>query len=279
MYHGLRVRCIGRAGDLLMAHPIGLAHLSAMELEPAALIDLAADTGHASVALRLHSAAAGTPVYPMVPGSVETLALRDYAHSRGVAISEIELVPITHNLAPDTLRPLLQVAKELGATGLIVTGDIDDRALLIDRFAAICKNAAAHGLLVHLEFMRWRAVGTLSDAREVVAQSEQHNARILVDLLHLARSGGTAEELATLPPDLVNLVQICDATAELQGDIIAEARGGRLMPGQGALPIPDMLSALRGTWNAALELPGMGEGDARRTALAEARAQVEKLCR
>ena len=262
-----------------MAHPIGLAHLSAIELEPTALIDLAAETGHASVALRLHSAAAGTPVYPMEPGAVETRALRDHAHTRGVSISEVELVPITRNLVPNTLRPLLQVARELGATGLIVTGDIDDRTLLIERFTEICKNAAAHGLLVHLEFMRWRAVGTLSDAREVVERSEQHNARILVDLLHLARSGGTAKELATLPPNMVNLVQICDATAELQGDIIAEARGGRLTPGQGALPIPDMLSALRGTWNAALELPGLGEGDARRTALAEARAQTEQLCR
>ena len=53
-----------------MAHPIGLAHLSAIELEPTALLDLAAETGHASVALRLHSAAADTPFYPMVPGTV-----------------------------------------------------------------------------------------------------------------------------------------------------------------------------------------------------------------
>lgn len=110
-----------------MARPIGLAHLTAIELDSKALIDLAADAGYASVALRLRSAAPGTPVYPLAPGSAETAALRDHARARGVAVSEVELIPITPDLDLASLPPLLQVAEELGATGLIVTGDMDCR--------------------------------------------------------------------------------------------------------------------------------------------------------
>ncbi|WP_347268474.1 TIM barrel protein [Paracoccus sp. (in: a-proteobacteria)] len=247
--------------------PIGLAHLSAMELEPHALIDLAHDVGCASVALRLHSAAPGTPVYEVEPDSPELTALMHHSALREVAISEVELVPITADLVVEGLRPLMAVARALAATGVIVTGDIADAETLREKFTEVCRLAGDHGLLVHLEFMRWRHIGTLSQAARLVQASGQDNARVLVDLLHLIRSGGTVADLLALPAGTVSLVQICDAQAELIGDIIDEARGGRLMPYTGALPIDAALAALGPDVDWALELPGLGDGDARKRAL------------
>jgi sugar phosphate isomerase/epimerase len=251
-----------------MPRSLGLAHLSAIDLTPHELIDLAYETGCASVALRLHSAAPGTPVYPIGPGSAALSALRHHAESRKVAISEVELVPITEELEIAELGPLMEVASALGATGIIVTGDIEDDAVLLERFRGLCELAQAHGLLVHLEFMRWRAVGMLEAATRLVRMSGRPNARVLIDLLHLVRSGGSAADLTALPPDMVSLVQICDARAELEGDIIAEARTGRLMPYSGALPIDALLAALGPGARWAIELPGLGQGAVRRQALA-----------
>ncbi|WP_343080893.1 sugar phosphate isomerase/epimerase family protein [Ostreiculturibacter nitratireducens] len=243
---------------------IGLAHLSALDLPPVKLLELAKRVGCASVALRLHSAAPGTPVYPIAPDSPELFVLKKGIAATGVAVSEVELVPLAAELDVTTLDPLLDVAADLGATGMIVTGDIADRNLLVDRFGTVCDMAQARGLKVHLEFMKWRHTATIHDAREVVEGAGRANGRVLIDLLHLFRSGGTVEDVAALSEGLVDLVQVCDATAKLEGDIIAEARGGRLVPGDGALPLSESLAALPGAPDLALEVPARGTGPAAR---------------
>jgi hypothetical protein len=67
-------------------------------------------------------------------------------------------------------------------------------------------------------------------------------------MLHLARSGGRPEDLQGIDPDALPYAQICDAPAEPPGDepggLIAEALQGRLLPGDGALPIREILARL-----------------------------------
>lgn len=274
----LRLRRIGRAGDVLTEQRnIGLAHLSAIDLAPAALIDLAADTGFGSVTLRLHSAAPGTPVYPLLPGTAELKALAQHARARSVGISEIELVPIDDKLDIDTLAPLFDAGLELGARGVIVTGDIADDVLMERRFAELCDLAGSRNLYVHLEFMRWRAIGTLDQALRVTNSVCRPNARILIDLLHLVRSGGTFAELAALPAGSVDIVQLCDATKELQGDIIAEARGGRLEIGKGALPLADLIGHLPADCSFALEIPMKGLMPERASQLTRSRMECLRI--
>lgn len=55
--------------------------------------------------------------------------------------------------------------------------------------------------------------------RGIAKRLAADGARILIDLLHLVRSGGQATDLAQLSPGIVDLVQVCDATSMLQGDI------------------------------------------------------------
>ena len=72
------------------------------------------------------------------------------------------------------------------------------------------------------------------------------NGRILVDLLHVARSGGTAADLAKLPASLIGHVQLSDAPLAAPPDdaLVTEARGRRLPPGEGELPLVAMMNAL-----------------------------------
>src|SRR2546427_769842 len=68
--------------------------------------------------------------------------------------------------------------------------------------------------------------------------------------------GGIAE----VDPSLVRYAQICDASSDMPGPgdtpaLIREARTGRLLPGEGALPLRDLVAALPATAPLAVEAP------------------------
>lgn len=238
--------------------PLGLAHFTSLEVPPLELVALAADTGFASIGLRLIAAAPGTPVYALTAGSAEATELRHRLHDHGVRLHDVEIATITPAFEPDSLAPVLEAAADIGAERLSVCADDPDRSRLVDRFAALCDLAARYGLGVDLEWMGWRTVRTLDDALAVVTAAGRHNGGILVDALHLARNGGSPADIAKVPHGLIRSVQLCDAgpTAPVGTDaIIAEARTGRLPPGEGVLPLGELLAALPADANLSLEVP------------------------
>jgi sugar phosphate isomerase/epimerase len=203
----------------------------------------------------MHPATPAGPAYPLDNKSLQAAKRR--AAAAGVSIFDIEFVPLTPELRVESLEPLLEAAAELGAKRLDVSGDDPDFGRLADRFAALCDLAGRFGIGVDLEFMRWRVVGRLSQAAEVVTAAARRNGRILLDLLHFVRTGGTAQQLAAVAPSLLGAVQISDAPAEDPGDagIIDEARAGRLPPGEGGLPLRELLEALPPGVPLAVEVP------------------------
>ena len=84
-------------------------------------------------------------------------------------------------------------------------------------------------------------------AKEIVATSGVTNGGVLVDNLHLSRSGSSVAEVQALPIELFPYLQICDALAEPPADfggLLDEALNGRLCPGEGSLPIVELLQAV-----------------------------------
>src|SRR5438874_2708207 len=70
-------------------------------------------------------------------------------------------------------------------------------------------------------------------------------AGLLLDTLHIKRCGVSAAELAAVDPALLGYLQLCDAPARPPGgDATVEARTGRLLPGEGELPLAGLLGAL-----------------------------------
>ena len=68
---------------------------------------------------------------------------------------------------------------------------------------------------------------------------------MLIDALHFSRSGGWPSHIAGIDASLLKYAQICDAVAAIPseaGDLIREARTGRLLPGEGALPLRDLVA-------------------------------------
>ena len=105
--------------------------------------------------------------------------------------------------------------------------------------------------------MSYKPVHTLAAALNIAALSA--DGRVLVDALHVQRWRGPPA-LATWTPALLSYVQLCDAPREPPlgcrtgalprgqpvsgGDLALEARARRLLPGQGELPLAELLGAL-----------------------------------
>lgn len=84
-------------------------------------------------------------------------------------------------------------------------------------------------------------------AHDVVSRHSVEVAGILVDNLHLSRSGGTIDEVRAMDIDRLPYLQIADAESIVHTEFTAlldEALNGRLLPGDGALPIDDLLAAV-----------------------------------
>ena len=237
---------------------LGLAHLTALELPPSVLVKEAARAGFTSVGLRVHPATVGDPAYPTRVGTEDHRALKQILTNEGVRVNDIEFIQLTPDVEVSAFAGLFEAGADLGAISVTVSGDDDDNARLTAHFAGLCDLAQQFGLRVDLEFMRWRAIGSLPQAEAIVRQAGKSNGAILVDALHLSRSGGSPGDLIAIPDQLLRGAQLCDAAAEMpttDAAVIAEARGGRLPPGEGALPLGGLLQALPSDASLSVEMP------------------------
>lgn len=239
--------------------PLGIAHLTALDLAPEALVREAGRAGFSTVGLRLHPVMPGAQAYPLAVGGQALRELKAVMAGEGVGVADIEFVSLTPQVQVGDCAMLLAAGAELGATSLTVSGDDEDGVRLAHNFAALCEMAKEYGLRVDLEFMRWRPVATLQQALAVLNMAGQCNSAVLVDALHLFRSGGDVAALAEVDPRYLRAVQLCDAplTAPAEALIIQEAREGRLLPGQGQLPLAALMGVLPTDVQVSVETPSV----------------------
>jgi sugar phosphate isomerase/epimerase len=244
--------------------PLGLAHFTVLEVPPLELVSLAAGIGYAAIGLRLYPAFPGAPFYELPAGTTHSQQVRSRLRDEGIQVHDIEFVTIDADFSAARLEGVLEAASALGARRISVCGDDPDRARLTANFASLCDLAAQYVLGVDLECMAWRQVASFADALEVVSAANRHNGGLLVDALHLSRSGGSPTDLRTAPARLIRSAQLCDAVAvrpTTQEALIKEARSGRLPPGQGALPLRELLAELPDGTALSVEVPLGGSAD------------------
>jgi sugar phosphate isomerase/epimerase len=107
--------------------------------------------------------------------------------------------------------------------------------------------------------MIFSSVRTLADAQRVLNRAAHPAGAILVDALHLQRSGGTPADVSAVAPEQLPYVQLCDGPFQpiLPDSAVAqaEARTGRLFPGDGELPLAELLRVLPAGASLAVEAP------------------------
>ncbi len=229
------------------APELALAHLSVMHTPPLELVTLAARTGFRAIGLALRSGYPGSPHYALPGGSAASREMQQRLRDEDIRVAAIEIVGIGEYFNANDLSELLDAASGLNARSLNVCGDDRDRYRLTENFARLCELAMPHGIGIELEFMAWRQVATLDDALDVVIAAGQPNGGVLLDALHLWRSGGAALDVCGAPAGTLRSVQLCDAghfaPTSMQARI-QESRTGRLTPGEGSLPLEDLLAEL-----------------------------------
>ncbi len=234
--------------------PLSMAHLCELAVAPLELMGIAAKAGFASVGLRTNPAAAGGIFYPL-GSSAEQAEMRRRIDTTGVSVLYIELISISDATRAADYRGMLETGAAIGATRLAVAGDITDRGIVAEKMAEICDLAKPLGIAVDIEFMPFRGIRTLADAVDVVQRCGRANAHILVDSLHIQRSGSSIADLARVDPRLIGTYQICDAPFAAPADLVAEARTRRLIPGHGGLPLWAMQDALPAGIPIGVEVP------------------------
>jgi sugar phosphate isomerase/epimerase len=240
-----------------MSRDFSLSHLSVLPIGPPDLIDLAADAGFHSLGIRLCSPTPGGPEWPLKLGSPELRETLARMKDRGVSVFDIEVLALAADTDINKFAPALEIGAALGAQRACVNIDDPDRSRTIENFGRLCDLALPFGIGLDLEFMIWRPIARLEDALAVVQAARRPNGKVLIDALHLDRSGGTPASVAAVNAALIGSVQLCDAPKkrpEASG-IIDEARGGRLAPGEGSLPLNALLEALPQSVPLAVEVP------------------------
>ena len=240
---------------------MSLAHLTVLDATPPELVSVAAAAGFRTVGIRLTATpSVGVPPYdilhdgPLLRETVGRLA------DTGVTVLDTEFLRFEPEQPVAVPEGFLEISARLGARNILVMSAEPDDARTMDRFGALCEQAAPYRLQVNLEFAIYTGVRTLAHAADVVARAKQPNASVLIDALHFSRSGGLPAHVAHIDPSLFRYAQICDAAPEMPRaddapSLIREARTGRLLPGEGALPLAELVAALPDDLPIAIEAP------------------------
>lgn len=236
---------------------LSLAHFTVMDADPVALVQIGAAGGFDAVGLRIVPPFRTDRIVPVVGDAVLQRSLRAAMRDTGIGILDVEAFWLFPETDVAAWRPALDLAAELGARHVLTVGNDPDRGRLAANLARLCEDAAARGLRIMLEFIPYSVLRGLADAADLLAEVRPADAGILVDAIHLSRSGGHPSDLARHDPRLFTYAHLCDAVAAPPPPegLRDEARGGRLYPGEGGLWLDSFVSAFPPGTPMAIEAP------------------------
>jgi sugar phosphate isomerase/epimerase len=182
--------------------------------------------------------------------------LRGLLADHGVTHLEVELLDgwwrRDDPRADAVRRDLLDAGAALGAATVKAAVGVGEagrgpvgRARLADALGALAAEAAGRGLRVALEPMVISRLASVAEACALVRDVDHPAAGLALDAWHVHRAGTAHADLpALVPPGRLLLVELSDARAEPVGDLVADGRDHRLLPGDGDLGAAAFAAAL-----------------------------------
>jgi sugar phosphate isomerase/epimerase len=233
---------------------MSLAYLTVNGVSPPEQVSVAAATGYQSVGLRLLG---NRP--PKVDDWLNA-PLLDETEQRlndtGITVLDCEIFWLRPDTRVADYSGLFETMQRFGAHLLLVLSADPDLERNFETFAELCEMGQRYDVKPCLEFCKITPIETLQQAVRMVRRTGAPNARVLVDALHLSRSGGSPRDVAATDPALFEYAQLCDAPAaipDLEG--MRKEPNDRLLPGQGGLPLVDLVRAFSPDLPFAIEAP------------------------
>jgi sugar phosphate isomerase/epimerase len=269
-----------------MRHAYSLAHLTVLCVPPPELVEIAARTGYEYASIRVTRVTKEEPLYDLARDPVLMRETRSRLAGTGIKVHDIELFRMDAAIEPEDFAPELEAAAKLGARRIIAQLPDPDRDRAVERFGRLCDMAKPYAISVGLEFPHWTETGNLTEAVRVLRAANRSNAGILIDMLHMGRSGSSTDELRTLPREWFQFAHVCDAEREVPPTlerILHTARDERLFPGEGSIDVRGILSCLPQDIPYSLEIPraalmkAVGPEEVARLALRVTRSHLDDL--
>jgi sugar phosphate isomerase/epimerase len=154
----------------------------------------------------------------------------------------------------------LDIMAEFGAQHINGGSSDPDMERSYDQLALLADMVIERGMKLELEFAPSNVLKTVEAGLAALDHIGRDRCSLLLDAMHFFRSGGTLETLAGLDPSVIGYAQLCDVPVAPQHDeYIQEAMFARMVPGEGELPLRELVAALSGDIWIGLEVPDIEE--------------------
>jgi sugar phosphate isomerase/epimerase len=236
---------------------LSLSHFTVIEADPLTLVDVPVQAGFDAVGLRVVKPPGAAEIFDVAGNSALRRDIKRRLDATGMQILDIDAIFVVPETDVSSLRPALDAGAEFGARYVSVSGFDAEHARLATNLVRLTEEIDARGLRMVLEFLPYTHIRTLKEAHDILRDIGATNAGILIDALHLNRSGGTPADIAAYDPALFPYFHVCDAPAAPPpaDGLRAEARNDRLYPGEGGLPLRDFVTAFALGTAAEIEVP------------------------
>ncbi|MBW8753588.1 MAG: TIM barrel protein [Sphingomonadales bacterium] len=248
---------------------LGIEMLTLLGMPPVEYVKLASELGCVSVSTGL----SGLPLtmfgiddfapYPM-------WSLRDDAALRRETIAALRDTGVRIGLAEgfsakadadvSAFAADLDLFAELGALRLNAICMEDDMAMATDQLGKLAEMAAQRGMVFTIEFFPSEGINSFERVLQVVDGIGGGKAKVLLDSMHFFRTGGTLDKLRAAGTDVVGYVQLADAPDRPPGEsYMMDAMFARDVPGQGELPLRELIAALPADMPISVEVPRLAD--------------------
>lgn len=167
----------------------------------------------------------------------------------GLELLDVEVIWIKPGDSLDAHKAVIDIGAALGAKNVLCVSSDPDAGRTAGHLSALCEHAEGCAMRVALEFGIFTEVKSLPAALSILDAVAHPLRALLVDPIHVDRSGTTADDIAAVPRALLPYAQFCDAPAKRPDPadfnaIISDAIDLREQCGEGGLPLEDLYRAL-----------------------------------
>jgi sugar phosphate isomerase/epimerase len=246
---------------------LGIEMLSVFGMPPIEFVHLTADLGCGYMTASMVGFA------PVNSLRYEPFSLRDDVQlrrdllaamdDRNVSISLGEGLLIAPGVDVRSYAADLDIMAELRIPRINTVSLEPDRTRTFDELAVLTELAAARGIATCVEPVVGLSIADLPSAMAAVDYVNRDEISLLIDTMHVARFGAGTDDLRSIPGERIGYIQLSDTTMQPRMKHYAEeAMYERMAPGEGELPLLDMLAALPKDRVVGLEIPMRASAEA-----------------
>lgn len=244
---------------------LGIEQLSVIGLGPVEFVNLAADLGCSCISSGLTSMPDrnGHIAYSLREDKALRQEMMAVMRDRAVSISLGEGCIIRQGCEMHDYAADMDIMRELGVERLNTVSMDPDMGRTLDQLAMFAEMASARDMVSSIELCPANTIKNLETAVAAVRHVGRKDFQLLLDTMHLGRSGARGADIAALDPALIGYVQLCDAPLKpTNPDYMDEAMFERMIPGEGEMPLREYLRAIPPGLVISLEVPLRSQAEA-----------------